>query len=297
MSASSRSLRRKAAVAAFMVLGPVAASAAFTGSAADSDPTANLITSTIALAGTPHELRVEETRPGAETITLTARLAADGGRINRPIGWTLRRNGAVVFTVDAAGADIAIEPGHYEVEATYGTVTIRQPVELAPQRAVDLTLVMNVGGMRALAKLAGEPLPETIKADYTVYPADGSGNGAPLAETSTGGDILRLGAGQYRVESTLKPGNVTASTEITVKAGILSSLEIDHQASLVRLDLPSGTQWTLLSAATGWNATGTGPVSAMALAAGHYRLQQNGHAIEFDVKPGDRRTITPDATN
>jgi hypothetical protein len=243
------------------------------------------------LAGVEHELRMEETRPGAETLALTARLKAGGGRINRPIGWTLRQDGRVVFSLDAAGADIAIAPGRYEVEARYGAVTVRQPLELPKRRAVDLTLILNVGGVRTLASAGSEPLPPAIAATQTLY-ALGAAAPEVVTASSQAGEILRVGAGQYRVESVLTPGNVTAETTVTVKPGILSAVEITHRASIVRLDVAAGQRWRLTEIGSGWTLEGASAADAVALKAGRYRLEQQGRAEDFSVDGVSGRTVS-----
>jgi hypothetical protein len=277
----------KVAVLAVFLLAPTGVSAAAVDDA--TGPSAGLVAGALNLAGVEHELRMEETRPGAETLVLTARLKAGGGRINRPIGWTLKQDGQVVFALDAAGADIAIAPGRYEVEARYGAVTVRQPVELPKQRAVDLTLVLNVGGVRTLAKAGSEPLPSGIAATQTLY-AIGEGSPEAVTATSQAGEILRVGAGQYRVESVLQPGNAAADRTVTVKPGILSAVEIAHQASIVRLDVAVGGRWRLTDTGGGWALDGAG-AQTVALKAGRYRLEQNGRAEEFSVDGVSGRTV------
>jgi hypothetical protein len=89
----SKSLQFPVALIAALLLAPGAASAA----AVDEPPAqaADLAGGAMNLAGVEHELRIEETPAGAETLMLTARLKAGGDRINRPIGWTLRQDGTV----------------------------------------------------------------------------------------------------------------------------------------------------------------------------------------------------------
>lgn len=286
---------RIAALLSLLVL-PAPAMAA----ASDSSPpaqSAGLVTGSMRLPSSEHEVRMEETRPGAETLVLTARLVAGGGRINRPIGWTLSQNGRVVFSIDAAGADIAIAPGPYDVEARYGSVTVRQPIDLPPRRAVDLTLVLNVGGVRTLAKAGSEPLPAALAATQTLYALGTGVQGDAVVSTSSAGEIMRVGAGQYRVESVLTPGNVAAQAMVTVKPGILSAVEIAHRASLVRLDVPAGVRWRLVNAETGWSTSGVGSAAAVALAAGRYRLEQGERVIDFSVDGTSPATVGVTQTN
>jgi hypothetical protein len=285
----SKSLQFPVALIAALLLAPGAASAA----AVDEPPAkaADLAGGAMNLAGVEHELRIEETPAGAETLMLTARLKAGGDRINRPIGWTLRQDGRVVFSLDAAGADVAIAPGRYEVEARYGAVTIRQPLELPKARAVDLTLVMNVGGVRTLARAGSEPLPPAVTATQTLYALEAGGPEAVTA-TSGAGEILRVGAGQYRVESVLSPGNAAAETTVTVKPGILSAVEIVHRASIVRLGVAAGGRWRLTEIGSGWTLDGAGAGAVVALKAGRYRLEQDARSVEFSVDGSTGRAVS-----
>ena len=49
------------------------------------------------------------------------------------------------------------------------------------------------------------------------------------------GEILRVKAGDYRIESRFAAGNAVAVADVHVKPGVMSAVEIDHAAGLARL--------------------------------------------------------------
>jgi hypothetical protein len=49
------------------------------------------------------------------------------------------------------------------------------------------------------------------------------------------GEILRVEAGDYRIESRFAAGNAVAVADVHVKPGVMSAVEIDHAAGLARL--------------------------------------------------------------
>ncbi|HSM19000.1 MAG TPA: hypothetical protein VK844_01350, partial [Hyphomicrobiales bacterium] len=105
-----------------------------------------------------HELRIEFTREGAEGLELAARLDERGGLVTRPVHWTVKRalggspaDGEPVFVGEAPVADLRLEPGEYRVEASYGLARIVHEVAIHPRQWVGVTLILHVGGVRALS--------------------------------------------------------------------------------------------------------------------------------------------------
>jgi hypothetical protein len=184
-----------------------------------------------------HEVRLESVNPGGEALELAARMTEDGGLIQRPVAWILRdASGEIVLRSKAPVAATLATPGDYEVEAIYGAVRLKRPVSLPAGQKLSIVFTLNVGGIRVLPRLAGIGLPAT-PSFTTIYAVSGSAAGKLVGVSEMPGEIIRVGSGAYRVESRFSPGNVLAVAEVTVKAGRMSAVEIDHPAGLAHLVL------------------------------------------------------------
>ena len=265
-----------------------------------------IVTASIAPVQVPHELRIELTPPGTEALDLAARLHELGGLITRPIDWTVKRleigisiNGSVVYKKATPVAETSLEPGKYLVEAAYGYHKVVHPLTILPGQRIGVTLILNVGGIRALSTVQHTDLPTSIDARHAIYALSGPNRGRLIVDKAGQGDVLRLAAGTYRVESRFSPGNTVAESTVTVKSGILSSLEVAHKAGLVRItvgtDRAAAVAWEIRSLSNSWSRNHTKPATAMVLAPGRYRITAivNGTTVveEFANNAGENRHV------
>lgn len=292
--------RRKAV--ALLAAAALSASPAPLLAAAASDP---IVTGTLPPAPAAHELRIEHTQAGREGLELAARLSETSNLIMLPIGWTVRRavaadalGGETVLKRDAAVTDLKLEPGDYLVEATYGYVRVAHAVRVEPGRHVGLTLILNVGGVRALSTIEALGLPEGVAASHRLYALNGASSGREIVSSAGQGEVLRLPAGAYRLESRFVPGNVVAETRVQVKPGILSSVEIAHEAGVAVLEVPggeTGTDWEIASEEAPWSATGSGSQATLVLAPGDYVVSASlpGQRVtqRFTVRAGETAEV------
>ena len=223
------------------------------------------------------EIRIELTRPGSEALLFNARLSEDGGLINRPIAWRVKAfGGETLLAREADVAELPAEPGDYVVEASYGAVKVARKLTLLEGQRLGVTLVFNVGGLRILPKLKQIGLP-AARPFTSIYKASGIDGGDLVAITEQPGEILRLGAGSYRIESRFQPGNVAAMTEVTVKPGLMSAVEIDMSAGIARLAAPGAEDHDVIwfiTDATGEALPGVpGPAADVVLKPGRYKLR------------------------
>ena len=115
-----------------------------------------------------------------------------------------------------------------------------------------------------------------------------------VAITEEPGEILRLGAGSYRIESRFQPGNAQAATEVTIKPGLLSAVELDMTAGIARLDASGVGErevYWIISDATGESLPGIpGPTADVVLKPGRYVLRTLIDGVEkvstFTIEPG-----------
>ncbi|MEO9874687.1 MAG: hypothetical protein ABJM26_13270 [Anderseniella sp.] len=274
----------------------LATSPALTAQRTDADP---LITGSLPApsANVPLELRIEITKPGSEGIRLDGRLSEDGGLITKPVTWKLLRtlgNGAqggdAVYSDAKPVADIPLEPGNYRIEARYGSVSAVKPIVLTKGQHLGLTFVFNVGGLRTLSTLGNEPLPQRVRAVHRAYAVNGSSSGKLIATSDQQGGLMRLGAGTYRLESEIEPGNTVTHTEVTIKPGILTSLNLDHEAGIAVINAPDGVPWSVGSREKNWHRSGIGP-GMLTLAPGRYTYNDGDQTRTIIVVAGKRTRV------
>lgn len=240
------------------------------------------------------EVRIELAEPGNEALTFNARLSENGGFITRPISWRVKAfGGETLLTREADFAEVAAEPGDYVVEASYGAVKVERKLTLLAGQRLGVTFVLNVGGLRILPKLKQIGLP-AARPFTSVYKASGIDGGTLIAITEEPGEILRLGAGAYRIESRFRPGNASAMTEVQVKPGRMSAVEIDMTAGIARLDASGVGErevYWLITDAKGEELPGIpGPTADVVLKPGRYMLRTRIDGAEktsvFTIEPG-----------
>ena len=272
-------------------------------------PTADpMITGSItaAPAVADHELRIEFTREGAEGLALSARLAEMGGIVTQPVLWAVRRAvggsaaaGELVFSGEIPGAELKLRPGDYRIEAAYGPAHIVHEVAIQPGQWVGVTLILQVGGVRALSLVADQNVPMSITAAHRIYALSGRRSGQRMTATGQG-ELARLQAGDYRVESRFEPGNAVAEATVAVRPGVLSSLEIAHLAGLVRVELRGAANdesFEVRDLGSNWAWRGRGSGGDLVLAPGRYEaraLNRDIEAVDFEVARGDSIVILLD---
>jgi hypothetical protein len=244
--------------------------------------------------GTAHEIRISPAESGNEGLEFSARLTEDGGLIQRPIAWKLHRlGGETVFAGSRPVLAVMTEPGDYLIEASYGSVHAAQSVALLKGRRIAVTLVLNVGGIRILSRLSDIGLPD-VRPFNTVYATSGPEEGKLVSISEEPGEVMRLAAGTYRVESRFAFGNAIATAEVTVKPGLLSSVEIDHHAGIAHLsaggDQVGQVNWTV-SDDRGRDLP-VGSASDVVLLPGRYvaraEFADKNRIITFTVEAGKR---------
>jgi hypothetical protein len=245
-----------------------------------------------------HEVRIGFAKRGREGIELAARLAEDGGLIQRPIFWSVRNaQGEKVFEGEVPVADFPAPPGDYEVTLRYGTVLVRRELTLLPEQRIGVIFTLDVGGIRVLPRVAGIGLPG-IETQTSVYAVSGPEAGREIAMSSVPGEIIRVGAGAYRIETRFTPGNTVMSAEVTVKPGIMSAVEIDHVAGIARLSAAGDASWVITDAKGEALPPIAGPAAEVVLKPGDYVAEvTSGGSVKrvtFTMNAGERRDVTPE---
>jgi hypothetical protein len=185
---------------------------------------------------TAHEVAISVVEPGRESISLTARLTSLSSNIARDVTWQVRsEDGELMLNQTTHELESPLAPGQYIVEAQYGAVSVREMVRLTPGNAVAVNFVLNAGGLRVLPALKNIVAPD-ISSKTLVYALAGIDKGKLVAHSDVAGELLKLPAGQYRVETRIGNGNTTAVTDVRVRPGKLSAIEMSHHAGIARLN-------------------------------------------------------------
>ncbi len=246
-----------------------------------------------------HDLAIEIVTPGREGLELSARLTEDGGLIEFPMTWTVSAmSGEIIFSAESPGANVSAPPGDYIVDIRYGASRLVSTVTLLEANHLMVSYVLNAGGLRVLPRVQ-EIGVTAIPAISRVFARDGVDSGKLVAESQIPGEIIRLPEGDYRVESRYAAGNASAVTDVHVKAGRLSAIDIDHKAGLARLAYAGapGTEveWNIRDN-TGLAVISTqGQQADVVLRPGTYtasaRVGAETLTATFDIATGEARDI------
>ena len=246
-----------------------------------------------------HDLAIEIVAPGREGLELSARLTEDGGLIEFPMTWTVSTlGGEIIFSDTSPGADVSAPPGDYVVDIRYGSARLVSTVTLLEANRLMVSYVLNAGGLRVLPRVRdiGATVTPAIS---RVFARDGVDSGKLVAESLIPGEIIRLPEGDYRVESRFAAGNASAVTDVHVKAGRLSAIDIDHKAGLARLAFTGspGTEveWNIRDNMGLAVVSTQGQQANVVLRPGTYTASAKvGSAIltaTFDIATGEARDI------
>ncbi|HYM99751.1 MAG TPA: hypothetical protein VET25_08395 [Aestuariivirgaceae bacterium] len=241
------------------------------------------ITGSLPLPEAPYDQRAFITKRGTEGFELAARLHERGGLITRPISWRVFRlltspdgGGELIYEGNTPIADFVTLPGDYRIDIEYGFARFSRVIALEPAHHLSIAFNLNVGGLRVLSRLIA-PAAVSFRTAHRIYSLSGTNRMHLVAENATPGDLLRLPAGRYRVESHLAPGNAIARTDIEVKPGVMSAVEIDHAAGIASLAFQGASgpevKWQILDEAGRIAATADGSTPDVVLAPGDYQVK------------------------
>jgi hypothetical protein len=243
------------------------------------------ITGSLPLPEAPYDQRAFITRSGTEGFELAARLQEHGGIITKPVSWRVFRiltepgSGDLVYESSTPVADFVALPGDYRIDVEYGFAHYSRVITLEPERRQSIAFNLNVGGLRVLSRLAADD-PVAFSTSHRIFALSGASRAHLVAEDAVPGDVLRLPAGRYRIESRLEPGNAVANAEVEIKPGMLSAVEIDHKAGIASFAIANAPKqsraWHILSPSGQIAATLDGSSPAVVLAPGTYWVQAAG---------------------
>jgi hypothetical protein len=249
--------------------------------------------------------------PGKVEVAFTAHLTQDGEPIDQGLVWRVftepaqAKSGASLqpALVEARREPtprIALAPGAYYVNVAYGRAHLTRKIEVAPTPGREERFVLNAGGLRVTAVLAGGEKPPDLAVSYDIYEGDADrlGGRSRLVAGLKPGVIVRLNAGLYHLVSTVGDANAVVNADVTVEAGKLTDAVLSHSAARVVLKLvdraggeaQADTQWAVHTIQGDLVRESQGALPSHILASGDYiasarhggRLYQR----QFAVKPG-----------
>jgi hypothetical protein len=248
---------------------------------------------------TAHEVSISTVELGKESISLAARLTTRSMYIAKDVIWQVRNEtGELVLDATANELQSPLPPGEYVVEAQYGAVSLRETLRLVPGNSIAVNFVLNAGGLRVLPSLKGL-LSDDIPSKVMVYALNGPEKGKLLAHSEIAGELLKLPAGQYRVESRMGEGNAIVVTDVRIRPGKMSAVEVSHKAGLARLNFVGAPEtpvtWDVRPIDGVKIASLSGISQKLALMPGTYLAEAhaNGEILtaKFKIVAGEARDI------
>jgi hypothetical protein len=242
------------------------------------------------------EMAITTVPKGQEGLELSARFTEDGRTLVDNIAWKISdQDQALVYDKTTARAAVLLPPGQYQIEASFGTAHLQETVNLQAGTKLGVTMVMNAGALRILPRVKGVA-EYSVASTSNVFALNGIERGKLVATSSSPGEVLNVPAGDYRVESKFTSGNAVAVTDVHIRAGYTSAINIDHIAGVVKLMRTNAealsTEWTVTDTK---GQTITSTMADFILKPGHYLAsgKLNGRLIkaEFDIVAGQTQEI------
>lgn len=227
-------------------------------------------------------------RQGQSEVTLTARLTEDGPELGRGMVWRVFApepgdDGKLPLVASAQGGSgvFTLKPGSYLVHASFGRAGATKRITVNGTARTE-SLVLDAGGLKLDATLAGGMRIPAGKLSFSIYEAttDANGDRALIAPQVKPNAVLRLNSGTYHVVSTYGTVNAVVRSDIHVEAGKLTEATVEHRGAEVTLKLvrePGGeaiadTSWSVLTESGDIVRESVGAFSSMVLAEGDYAV-------------------------
>jgi hypothetical protein len=243
-------------------------------------------------------------------ITLSAHAKADGPLMSG-VTFLVYENGEAgrhreIIRSKLGEPTFSLPAGHYRIAAVLGLAQIEQDINVKAGEQKRQALVLNAGGVRLQASLAGrnEPLDRNLL--YRIFSLSGKAGSQVNKEilTSTlASPTIFLPQGRYRIESQYGWHNARQTKDIEIAAGDVLTADFQHKVSDVKLRLvprpgaaPMGrVKWTLKYNGGGTVLIAQDAAPALILQAGHYQAvaqhEAKTYSQTFEAIPNEEQTI------
>lgn len=248
---------------------------------------------------------------GEGEITLRASLTEDGPAIDRGLVWRVFRpeagdDGKLPLVASAQGGSgvFMLTPGSYLVHASFGRAGATKRITVDRNARAE-TLVLDAGGLKLDAVLAGGRRIPSDKLRFAIYEAETDVNGerALIVPNVSPNAVVRLNSGTYHVVSNYGAVNAVIRSDIHVEAGKLTEATVEHKAAELTLKLVrekggeaiADTSWAVLTDSGDVVRESVGAFASMVLAEGEYAVvAKNRDRIyqrDFNVVGGQNQDV------
>ena len=178
--------------------------------------------------------------PTTATLQAKVSLSDSGSSVNLPVLWTVYQSGRTTVLAESTGATLTarLDPGTYDIEASYGRMRIKSPVSVEAGQTVDVKIPLNAGRLKVAVKGGNDvqPAPETARLISVEPEADGKPQpqAALLVHRNSLSEVLP--AGNYTVN--LTDGAVRQAKSVTLSAG--GETVVEFTTTTGRLELSAG---------------------------------------------------------
>jgi hypothetical protein len=248
---------------------------------------------------------------GEGELKLSAFMTEDGAEISRGLVWRVFKpeadqDGKLPLVASAQGGSSVfhLEPGSYLIHASFGRAGATKRITVGGEPKTE-SVVLDAGGMKLDAILAGGQRIPTGKLSFSVYEveADANGDRALIAPQVKPNTVVRLNAGTYHVVSTYGDVNAVIRSDIIVEAGKLTDATVEHRGAEVTLKLVreaggeamADTSWSVLTDSGDIVRESVGAYSSMVLAEGDYAVvaknREKIYQRDFTVVAGRNQDV------
>ena len=253
-----------------------------------------------------------DARPGVPATTLVALLTDDGQSIDLGLVWRVygvkpaADGKPVLVSEHRDGApQLRLDPGEYLVNVGYGRAFLTRRIVVTGGKAESHRFVLNAGGLRAVAMLAGGvPAPDkTVAIDIYSDERDQLGQRVKVAGGVRPGTIVRLNAGIYQLVSTYGDANAIVRADVTVESGKLTEASLSHASGRATFKLVAraggeaiaDVHWDIANSLGETVKESAGALPTHILAAGTYSVvaKRAGRSFrrEFSLAAGDTAEV------
>ncbi len=235
---------------------------------------------------------------GAETLELSARLMQNSINYADRLDWTVKSSdGELLFAGASQILTLPLKPGSYRAAGHYGNVHFEETINLPTDLAVSINYVLNAGALRIAPHLTDEGA-ATQPSVTQIFALGGADAGQMVKASRQAGEVIKLAAGQYRIETHFPQGNVSTSTEVEVKPGLIRAVDIAFHAGVVEFPaLSEGGVWTV-SSGNGQHLALANNVTELTLTPGAYvaesKIGSRMITKSFIVQDGDTLRLSLD---
>ena len=221
-------------------------------------------------------------------ITLTAKLTEEGEDISRGLVWRIFGQQAgpdgklpLIASAEGGSSVFQLAPGGYLVHASYGRAGATKRITVGRDSKSE-SLVLDAGGLKLDATLAGGIRIPPAKLKFSIYEAgaDADGERALIIPNVSPNSVVRLNSGVYHIVSTYGAVNAVIRSDIRIEAGKLTEATVEHHAAELTMKLvrePGGeaiadTSWSVLSGSGDPVREVVGAFASLVLAEGDYTI-------------------------